>query len=158
LIIDEFLTEEQAWKIFNHKQGTSPSSYALDFLNDKTEPKNPYFPITADEKEFVWDTDICRDLRRAEERRDGPTFGGCIHRFNYEMIKLKASPIMKGNIERIVGLKERVWSRITAQAYERTVGPKVQMLKQYEKFSNNVYGELNSSLLNGICESRSLLV
>lgn len=54
------------------------------------------------------------------------------------------------------GLPKKVLMRIIEENYQRSVGPHVQKLKQYEAFSSAVYGELMPSLVHEIIQLTKL--
>lgn len=85
---------------------------------------------------------LIRTLERAKSKKDGPAFLAAIERYNLTMIELKASGIIRENIKEMKGVKENVWKLIVAQCYARAVGPEIEELRNYEAFSDNVYGEL----------------
>lgn len=83
-----------------------------------------------------------RALERAKLKKDGPTFMSEIARYNAGIRALKDEGKMEENIKALKGLKQKTWEKVTAQAYERTVGPEIEELSNYPAFSDNVYGEL----------------
>lgn len=85
---------------------------------------------------------LMRTLERAKSKKDGPAFLAAVERFNLSMRELKESGVIKDNIKEMKGIKEVVWKMIVAQCYARAVGPEIEDLKNYEAFSDNVYGEL----------------
>jgi H3 lysine-79-specific histone-lysine N-methyltransferase len=54
------------------------------------------------------------------------------------------------------GMPKQVLMRIIEENYQRSVGPHVQKLKQYEAFSSAVYGELMPSLVHEIIQVTKL--
>jgi len=48
------------------------------------------------------------------------------------------------------GLKEKLWTKIFYQCYDRIVGPDIEELRKYAAFSDNVYGELLPRFMNEI--------
>lgn len=83
-----------------------------------------------------------RALEKAKAKKDGPGFIAEVERFNTTMRLLKDDGKMADNIRAMPGLKQPVWQKIAAQAYERAVGPGIEELRNYPAFSDNVYGEL----------------
>jgi H3 lysine-79-specific histone-lysine N-methyltransferase len=53
-------------------------------------------------------------------------------------------------------MPKKVLMRIIEENYQRSVGPHVQSLKQYEAFSSTVYGELMPSLAREIIHATKL--
>lgn len=83
-----------------------------------------------------------RTLEKAKSKKDGPAFVAAVERFNVGLRTLKEEGLVRENIARMKGVQERVWTKVVGQVYERTVGPEVNKLREYEAFSDNVYGEL----------------
>ena len=54
------------------------------------------------------------------------------------------------------GVPEHVWRTIQEQVYARVVSPHVDKLKQYEAFSDNVYGEMLPPFLSEIARIAQL--
>lgn len=55
---------------------------------------------------------------------------------------MKAEGKVVENIKAMKGVQEKLWQKVVAQVYERAVGPEIEKLREYEAFSDNVYGEL----------------
>lgn len=86
---------------------------------------------------------IMRTLERARARKDGPLFLEAVSRYNAKMRELKRAGVVRSHITTSMPqIPERLWTKISDQTYERTVGPQVERLGKYEAFSDNVYGEL----------------
>jgi hypothetical protein len=116
LTLDFFLTSKQAFDHFRYKKRP-------------TDPKKPFEPHAGD---------ITFKLDDAATAADGPTFVAQIDRFNVEMRKLKAQGKIRDNIRNMAGVPEELWAKISFQVYERTVGPRVNELKKYKAFSDQV--------------------
>ncbi|CAD6884176.1 unnamed protein product [Tilletia controversa] len=87
---------------------------------------------------------ILRSFQRARNRRNGPLFVRTVARFNETMRAAKREGVVLDGVRRMseVGIPERLWTTIHDQCYSRVVGPKVELLNDYQAFSDNVYGEL----------------
>lgn len=84
------------------------------------------------------ESDLLVKLDDAIWDADGDSFEMALDQFNRGMRKLKESGAMKENLSRMPGVKEAVWTRITNQAYDRTVSPRVGELRNYKAFSDEV--------------------
>jgi H3 lysine-79-specific histone-lysine N-methyltransferase len=116
LTLDFFLTPTQAYDYFCYKKRP-------------TDPKKAYNPH---------DDDITYKLDDAASSADGPEFIFQINRFNVGMKELKEQGKIQENIKNMRGVPEELWTKISFQAYERTVGPRVNELKNYKAFSDQV--------------------
>ncbi|KAF7367455.1 Histone-lysine N-methyltransferase, H3 lysine-79 specific [Mycena sanguinolenta] len=105
-----------------------------------------------------------RAVQRAIHRRDGPSFLAAFKHINALLQRLKyprlpsdafSNPAPNALKEIVhswteTGMPRKVLMRIIEENYQRSVGPHVQKLKQYEAFSSAVYGELMPSLVHEI--------
>ncbi|KAF9560177.1 DOT1-domain-containing protein [Agrocybe pediades] len=113
---------------------------------------------------------ILRAIQRAINLQDGPLFLRAMERVNAALRSLKAlrtstpdsgfiskNPMMQ-TVESWTqtGMPEKVLMRIIDENYQRTVGPNVPKLRQYEAFSSTVYGELMPSLAHEIIQLTNL--
>lgn len=78
-----------------------------------------------------------RSLEKAKAKRDGPAFFDAVERYNVGLRGLKEAGAIKRNIKEMKGVVDKVWMKISAQAYERAVGPGIEALSKYEAFSSN---------------------
>lgn len=92
---------------------------------------------------------LLRSLEKARNRRDGPTFFRHLEHFNSTLAGLKRT-IAVETIPAMAGLREKVWTKVFHQCYDRTVGPDIEELRKYAAFSDNVYGELLPKFMNEI--------
>ncbi|GAA6063723.1 hypothetical protein JCM10212_001834 [Sporobolomyces blumeae] len=67
-----------------------------------------------------------------------------------------ASSTISDNISLMRGLREKLWTKVFHQCYDRVVGPDIEELRRYEAFSDNVYGELLPKFMNEIFEKTRL--
>ncbi|KAJ3514934.1 hypothetical protein NLJ89_g2077 [Agrocybe chaxingu] len=123
---------------------------------------------------------VLRAVQRAINLQDGPLFLLAMKRVNVLLQSLKypevpedpfgptpRNPFMNqieswtispGTVldKEKLDEKDRVLMRIIEETYQRTVGPNVPSLKQYEAFSSTVYGELMPSLAERIIQQTGL--
>ena len=104
---------------------------------------------------------LLRAVQRAIHLQNGPLFLLAMNRINALLHSLKypevppdpfalstnSNPLMQ-MVETWTekGMPKKVLMRIIDENYQRTVGPNVPSLKQYEAFSSTVYGELMPAL------------
>ncbi|GAA5882312.1 hypothetical protein JCM3774_005505 [Rhodotorula dairenensis] len=93
---------------------------------------------------------LIRQLEKARAKSDGPAFLAALERYNETLLSLKRSGVVRDNVERMKGVRERVWTRVFTQCYDRAVGPGLDDVKKYRAFSDNVYGELLPKFMNEI--------
>ncbi|KAJ8482265.1 hypothetical protein ONZ45_g15007 [Pleurotus djamor] len=114
-------------------------------------------------------TNLLRTLQRAIHCRDGPLFLHTISQINEILRRLKY-PSLPHSQPRLdqnalmnnalkwekTGLPKKVLMRLFEENYQRSVGPHVQSLKNYEAFSSTVYGELMPALVYDIIQHTGL--
>ncbi|KAF7335840.1 Histone-lysine N-methyltransferase, H3 lysine-79 specific [Mycena sanguinolenta] len=102
-------------------------------------------------------------VAHAFEQRDGPSFLTTFKHINALLRRLKYPPLPQNSdpfrnlppneLKEFVHswtdarMPKKVLMRIIEETYQRSVGPHVEKLKQYEAFSNAVYGELMPSFV-----------
>ena len=99
------------------------------------------------------DEPILRAFSKARNRRNGPLFVRTLDRFNAKMRQLKKDGILAAHVQwlgQTHGVPQHVWRIIQEQVYARVVAPHVGKLKQYEAFSDHVYGEMLPPFLSEI--------
>ena len=100
---------------------------------------------------------LLRAVQRAIHLQNGPLFLLAMNRINALLHSLKYPEVPQGPtnpnpLMQMVetwtqtGMPKKVLMRIIDENYQRTVGPNVPSLKQYEAFSSTVYGELMPAL------------
>ncbi|GLB36625.1 putative histone methyltransferase that specifically methylates histone H3 to form H3K79me [Lyophyllum shimeji] len=113
---------------------------------------------------------VLRAVQRAIHRQDGPLFLRAMAQVNQLLRLLKYPPVPKDPFSpapentlkqsvarwRETGMPQKVLMRIIEENYQRSVGPHVQSLKQYEAFSSTVYGELMPNLAHEMIELTKL--
>ncbi|KAI8870725.1 DOT1-domain-containing protein [Ramicandelaber brevisporus] len=100
--------------------------------------------------------DIPRRLQRAYNMRDGSTFLQIIGEFNsfIEETSSKRSPSSRPQLTATE--RSDLISHALFQVYSRVVGPNVDQLRNYRAFSDNVYGEINQSLVTKMIQRSGL--
>lgn len=99
---------------------------------------------------------LFRALTKARNAGDGPTYLQALTEINKVICALKNDEV-QGNVLMQVphrwstnGIPEGLVHRIIEETYQRCVGPKINVLKQYQAFSSNVYGELTPAFVSNI--------
>ncbi|KAG0745814.1 hypothetical protein G6F62_001368 [Rhizopus arrhizus] len=131
---------------------------------DEEEDKDEYNPITdlLQSCEFIYDCyltekeqqlfgdqshGIMRNLTKYRNRRSAVGFKKAVEEFNKVMIKLKANGALSRNAKEMRHPNYDLACHILFQVYSRTVARQAEALNNYQAFSNNVYGEINPSLV-----------
>lgn len=146
-----------------------PQSY-----NRETESKDEYLPVndlistvraistymvsSEQFKQAVCDDEqqgVLRQLERARNRRNGNDFVQAVHRFN-ELLEIERKAGRTGPCFDLKDTPSEMAIHITEQVYNRIVAPKVDMLRQYKAFSNNVYGEILPTLISEFIERTNI--
>ncbi|KAF4605662.1 Nucleosomal histone H3-Lys79 methylase [Pleurotus pulmonarius] len=147
---------------------TSPPSSPIS-----SPPNNPSLPLPSESETHPptsppKPTNLLRTLHRAIHLRDGPLFLQTLSSINDLLRKLKypeppSDPLLAvtqntlmANARGWTKLPKKVLMRLIEENYQRSVGPHVQSLKNYEAFSSTVYGELMPSLVYDIVQSTGL--
>ncbi|GAA5828708.1 hypothetical protein JCM3770_003499 [Rhodotorula araucariae] len=170
-VLDHFLTKEEAFAHFGHQSGaTSFSAFLYNRSSSSTSragtPATPTLAAPAPTVATALDGSgallptsaaavgvgeappLIRELEKARAKRDGPAFLAAIARYNCALRALKADGTVARNIAAMRGVREKVWTKVFLQCYDRAVGPEIDRLKEYEAFSDNVYGELLPKFMN----------
>ncbi|SGY62751.1 BQ5605_C007g04730 [Microbotryum silenes-dioicae] len=158
-VLDVFLTPPQSLGLFGYTPGLNSFSAFLSAPPSRSvTPGTPTDTGTPSAATFPTSTlpPLMRQLEKAKAKRDGPAFIAAIERYNAGIKELKANSIMKQNIQGLKGLKEKTWTKIAAQSYDRAVGPGLDELSKYEAFSDNVYGELLPKFMSEIFQKTKL--
>ncbi|KAJ9067622.1 Nucleosomal histone H3-Lys79 methylase [Entomophthora muscae] len=97
-----------------------------------------------DRKRFGSEDDgLFRNILRAKNRKDGKAFLECIREYNSLVKEIRGRDGFKRNCLP----SQEVLEHIIYQCYARVVSPDADNLTNYKAFSNQVYGEVNSSLI-----------
>jgi [histone H3]-lysine79 N-trimethyltransferase len=83
-----------------------------------------------------------RRLKRAIRDSSLDLFKGVIEEYNDTITKALTDGTIASHLENVRSLSLSLVERILSQIYSRTVSPNVNILKQYENGTDNVYGEL----------------
>ncbi|KAJ6573890.1 histone-lysine N-methyltransferase [Mycena vulgaris] len=141
----------------------SSSRSSLSSMSDTSETPS-LLPASTGKPNYL------RAVQRAIHRRDGPSFLEAFRSINAILRSLKYPKLPSdmfenprpNSLKQMVhtwtdtGLPKKVLMRIIEENYQRSVGPHVQKLKQYEAFSSAVYGELMPSLVHEIIQLTKL--
>lgn len=116
---------------------------------------SPFPTVTSTAEDAPGDEDLShvpllQGLARCRRRHDGPGFVQLINWYNRVIVHLRSCNLLAQNIASMAGLRMDVWDVILKQAYERKVGPDVEKLRNYESWSDNVYGELRPTFVSDI--------
>lgn len=99
---------------------------------------------------------IVRRLRRAVKNDSPEKFIASINEYNTLINKLRESGEIQQHLQKMTQLPLHVSRVLLNQVYSRIVSPKTDDLREYEAFSNNVYGELLPEFMTRIFEETNL--
>ncbi len=99
---------------------------------------------------------IVRQLERASSDRvkDIKMFKAAVNDFNSRLLELRNNGTIATNLAQRHDLPRHLVAFILDQVYDRTVAPKVDLLRKYENGSDNVYGELLHPFVTDILVDR----
>ena len=112
--------------------------------------------------------DFLRLLQRAIKRRDGPLFLRVLSAINALLSFLKYPPLpldpfdpppsnrLRATVEGWQRLPTDVVHRIVDETYQRAVGPHIDVLRRYEAFSSEVYGELMPAFVSDVVRATGM--
>ncbi|GAA5921914.1 hypothetical protein JCM3775_003412 [Rhodotorula graminis] len=184
-VLDHFLTKDEAFTHFGHQSGaTSFAAFLYNRSSGNSRAGTPSTPLSGPTSSSAVASStgiaaarpadrstptlapptaandpqppLIRELEKARAKRDGPSFLASVERYNTTLRALKAAGVVQRNIAAMKGLREKVWTKVFLQCYDRAVGPDIERLKEYEAFSDNVYGELLPKFMNEIFEKTHL--
>ncbi|CAK7265574.1 Nucleosomal histone H3-Lys79 methylase [Sporothrix epigloea] len=101
-------------------------------------------------------TGIIRQLERAssEKYKDVRLFKSALKDFNRFLLDMHVDGTLAANLSKMHELPRHFVAFILGQVYDRTVAPKVDLLRKYENGSDNVYGELLHPFVTDILVDR----
>lgn len=101
-------------------------------------------------------TGIVRQLERAssDKVKDVKMFTAALNDYNSRVLSLYRSGTIATNISQRHGMPRHLAAFILDQVYDRTVAPKVDLLRRYENGTDNVYGELLHPFITDILVDR----
>ncbi|CAK7263845.1 Nucleosomal histone H3-Lys79 methylase [Sporothrix epigloea] len=101
-------------------------------------------------------TGIIRQLERAssEKIKDVRLFKSALKDFNRRLLDMHVDGTLAANLAKMHELPRHFVAFILGQVYDRTVAPKVDLLRKYENGSDNVYGELLHPFVTDILVDR----
>lgn len=140
MVLDLFLTPAQSLAFFAHSPASNSFASFLSANNSRS--ATPSTPTDSATPAAAPVAPLMRSLEKAKAKKDGPAFLAEIERYNTGIRTLKEDGKIAENIKAMKGVPQKVWEKVTSQAYDRTVGPDIEDLAKYEAFSDNVYGEL----------------
>lgn len=91
--------------------------------------------------------DLLHKISRAFNKRDGPAFVEHVNNVSRLIRELKESGLcgsnpLIDNVRRWPGMHPKVAKVIIEQTYQRSVGPRIKEVRQYQAWTSNIYGEL----------------
>ncbi|KAI9651937.1 MAG: Nucleosomal histone H3-Lys79 methylase [Alyxoria varia] len=89
-------------------------------------------------------------LTRSLNHKDVATFNSAIDEFNSLVQRSRTEGSIAEVLDEMKKVPLRLVDRILNQVYVRTVSPRVEILRKYQPFSNNTYGELLSPFCSEI--------
>jgi H3 lysine-79-specific histone-lysine N-methyltransferase len=101
-----------------------------------------YFPATQSSSLCDELTGFKRRLKRSRDKNDLQAYSTAIVEFNALITSSLADSTIQTTLDNLHNLPLPLVERIINQTYCRTISPQVQLLKQYENGTDNVYGEL----------------
>jgi len=101
-----------------------------------------YFPATQTSSLCDELTGFKRRLKRSRDKNDLQAYSATITEFNALVKSSLADSTIQTTLDNLRNLPLPLVERIINQTYSRTISPQVQLLKQYENGTDNVYGEL----------------
>ncbi|OAA67063.1 histone methylation protein [Niveomyces insectorum RCEF 264] len=101
-------------------------------------------------------TGIVRQLERASSDtvKDVNMFKAALRDFNSRLLALHSNGTLATNLSLRHDLPSHLVAFILDQVYDRTVAPKVELLRKYENGTDNVYGELLHPFVTDILVER----
>lgn len=91
-----------------------------------------------------------KTLSKSIRRQNGSDFIKLVNWYNRVIKHLISQGLIGTQIDQMKGMKMSIWETILGQAYERRIGPKIEMVKEYETWSSNVYGELKPKFVSDL--------
>jgi H3 lysine-79-specific histone-lysine N-methyltransferase len=114
--------------------------------------------LTDDEaKPFLDPNDgIYRRLEKSKNTRDGQGFKAALAEYNDQLLALQKKGVIAKNIDAMRGVPRELVHFILGQVYDRTVAPKVELLRRYDNGTDNIYGELLHPFVSDIFDRTKL--
>ncbi|TBU25685.1 S-adenosyl-L-methionine-dependent methyltransferase [Dichomitus squalens] len=172
-IIAHYLTPAQAalFGTLPDKDVTDDDEDDADDIPERSKSVSPY-PVSEapspPSSEVSPHVDYLRLLQRAIKKRDGPMFMKVMSAINALLSLLKYPPLPLDPFDapaaNHLGVTVRGWQRIPTnvvhriadETYQRAVGPHIDVLKRYEAFSSEVYGELMPTFVSDVIRATGL--
>jgi H3 lysine-79-specific histone-lysine N-methyltransferase len=114
--------------------------------------------LTDDEaKPFLDPNDgIYRRLEKSKNTRDGQGFKAALTEYNDQLLALQKKGVIANNIDAMRGVPRELVHFMLGQVYDRTVAPKVDLLRKYDNGTDNIYGELLHPFVSDIFDRTKL--
>lgn len=154
------LSSHSSLSLFSDRSISSASSLSsICALSSYARSASPTSPPTVD---------YLRLLQRAVKNENGPLFIKVMDAINTLLALLKYPPVpldpfqpsptneLRDMVRSWTHIPSPVVQRLVDEAYQRAVGPNIEMLRRYEAFSSEVYGELMPSFVNDILRTTGL--
>ncbi|KAI0757682.1 S-adenosyl-L-methionine-dependent methyltransferase [Daedaleopsis nitida] len=154
------LSSHSSLSLFSNCSISSASSLSsICALSSYARSASPFSPPSID---------YLRLLQRAIRKEDGPLFLKVMTAINTLLALLKYPPLpidpfqpvstnkFLGMVRSWPRIPSPVVQRIVEEAYQRAVGPNVDMLRRYEAFSSEVYGELMPTFVTEVFRATGL--
>ena len=100
---------------------------------------------------------VCRQLQKATATNvnNGQAFKAAVKDYNKRLFALQRDGAVARRLDSISSLPSDLVAFVLDQVYDRTVTPKIDLLKRYENGSDNVYGELNHVFVTDILVNKT---
>ncbi|KAI0762345.1 S-adenosyl-L-methionine-dependent methyltransferase [Fomes fomentarius] len=154
------LSSHSSLSLFSDRSISSASSLSsICALSSYARSVSPTSPPTVD---------YLRLLQRAIKNENGPLFIKVMDAINTLLALLKYPPVpldpfqpsptneLRDMVQSWTHIPSPVVQRLVDEAYQRAVGPNIEMLRRYEAFSSEVYGELMPSFVTDILRTTGL--
>lgn len=113
-----------------------------DIIKTMTVVLKYYLPTTTSSRLTSDDDGLLYRARRAFSRRDLGAFIATVEEFNTIVLDTRQAGDISATIDSMPYLPLEIVERVIEQVYSRVVSPRTEILKKYEGFSDNTYGEI----------------
>ncbi|KAH9820663.1 histone methylation protein DOT1-domain-containing protein [Melampsora americana] len=139
------------FRFLNHRaSSTKPSrSSSVQTGTHESSPLRHDLILRSDEVDLS-QVPLIKSLSKSIRRQNGSDFIKLVNWYNRVIKHLISKGFIQSQIQEMKGLKMNIWEMILGQAYERRIGPKIEMVKEYETWSSNVYGELKPKFVSDL--------
>jgi H3 lysine-79-specific histone-lysine N-methyltransferase len=137
----------------NESEGYNPLEDVIQTIDHMS---RNYFPETKSAELTDESSGLTRRLKRAVATQSFPNFLAVVTEFNDLIEKSIAEETLPAFTKTVHSLPLSLVERMLSQVYSRTVSPHVNILKQYENGTDNVYGELLPRFTHTIFQDTNL--